>query len=114
MNRTVKYNGEWVPTNSYLRSELRKAGIPVFREIRHSAGRIGTVHSNRRKSSIKHNSGIEAIQYSENPSVLIQWSDGWKSTGHDFTPDQIQSFISKAIEIAQSLGFQVRNTKVGA
>lgn len=109
MNRTVRYNGQSVPTNSLLRSELRKAGIPVFSETRRTVGRVGYVHSNRRKVRTTHKSGIEAIQYSLNPSVLIQWNDGWNTTGHDFTAEQISSFITKSIEIAKSLGFEVRN-----
>ena len=114
MNKTVKYNGQYVPTNAYLRSELRKAGVPTFREIRGKSYKVGYVHSNRRKSSVKHVSGIEAVQYSENPSVLIRWTDGWKSEGHDFTTEQIDAFVAQAIEIALSLGFEVRNSKVGA
>lgn len=114
MNKVVWYNGNAVPTNAYLRSELRKAGIPVHREIRKSAGKVGYVRSYRRKFSTKHISGIEAQQYTENPVVLIQWTDGWASEGHNYTEDQINNFITRAIEIALLLGFQVRNTKVGA
>jgi len=114
MNKTVFYNGSHVPTNAYLRSELRKAGIPVFREIKKSGGRVGYVHSNRRKSTTKHIPGIEAQQYSQNPSVLIQWTDGWKSEGHEYTLEQRQVFVAQAIEIAKSLGFEVRNMEVNA
>lgn len=113
MNKTTKYNGQVVPTNAYLRSELRKAGIPVFQENRHST-RVGTVNSNRRKTSVNHISGVEAFQYSANPSVLIRWSNGWNSDGHDFTKEQTDAFVAQAIQIALALGFEVRNAKFGA
>lgn len=107
MNKTIIYNGRTVPTNAYLRSELRKAGIPVYRKITKSAGRVGYVHSNRRKVSTNFISGVEAFQYSENPRITLRWSDGWKSVDHDFSIDQINNFIDQAINIAISMGFEI-------
>lgn len=108
MNAVVRVGNKLVTSNAALRAELRKAGIPVFRQSSQTVGRVGTANSSRRKVRTTFVTGIEAVQYGEGAPVKIEFSTGW-TNNNEFTPEQIADFIARSIEIAKSLGFVVRN-----
>jgi hypothetical protein len=85
-----------------LRRALRKAGVPVYREIRNKGTRVGTVNSSRYKPSLTQKAGIELFQYKNDSGYSIRYDKGWKNDPIH-TNEEIYAFINKTIEVLEAL-----------
>lgn len=96
-----------------LRRELRKAGVPVYREIRNKGSRVGTVNSSRYKPSLTQKAGIDLWENRDGSGYKVWYDKGWKNDP-THNNEEIYLFIQKTIEIlnAHNVGrIEVKESK---
>lgn len=98
-----------------LRRELRKAGVPTFREIRGKSYKVGYVHSYRTKSSVSHVAGIDLYEYADKSGYAIKYEKGWKNSSTQIhTAEEIAKFIEITVAILNNYNIARVDVKVGA
>ena len=83
-----------------LKRELRKAGVPVYREIKNKGSRVGTANSSRYLPSLTQKAGIELREKADGSGYSIWYNKGWKNDAIHNT-EQIGLFINKAVQILE-------------